>query len=112
MASALVRVLVGPAVLCPWGCLVAVLDRSHCILRFSAGDVVMIQPQNRPEDVQQFCQLLRLDPDRCFVLKPTEPSRSSPLLLSLPAGTGQPPELWPSLELCFSFALDPGAGSG
>ncbi|XP_067164920.1 NADPH-dependent diflavin oxidoreductase 1 isoform X3 [Apteryx mantelli] len=42
-------------------------------ITFSAGDVVMIQPQNSPEDVQQFCQLLRLDPDRHFVLKPSEP---------------------------------------
>jgi len=67
----------------------------------------MIQPQNCPEDVQQFCQLLRLDPDRRFLLKPAEPGRCCLLLLSLPAGTGQPPESWPSLELCFSFALDP-----
>lgn len=105
MASPLVWVLVRLVVLCLWACPVPVLSRSHCIHRFSAGDVVMIQPQNCPEDVQQFCQLLRLDPDRRFVLKPTEPGRSCPLLLSLPAGTGQPPELWPSLELCFSFAV-------
>ncbi|XP_075628138.1 NADPH-dependent diflavin oxidoreductase 1 isoform X5 [Balearica regulorum gibbericeps] len=52
--------------------------------RFSAGDVVMIQPQNCPDDVQQFCQLLRLDPDRRFVLKPTEPSTSLPALLPQP----------------------------
>ncbi|XP_071673411.1 NADPH-dependent diflavin oxidoreductase 1 isoform X5 [Patagioenas fasciata] len=52
--------------------------------RFSAGDVVMIQPQNCPEDVQQFCQLLRLDPDRRFVLKPTEPGTSLPALLPQP----------------------------
>ncbi|KFV53367.1 NADPH-dependent diflavin oxidoreductase 1, partial [Gavia stellata] len=53
-------------------------------ITFSAGDVVMIQPQNCPEDVQQFCQLLRLDPDRRFVLKPTEPSTSLPALLPQP----------------------------
>ncbi|KAM9595107.1 NADPH-dependent diflavin oxidoreductase 1 isoform 4-T11 [Morphnus guianensis] len=53
-------------------------------VRFSAGDVVMIQPQNCPEDVQQFCQLLRLDPDRCFVLKPTDPDASLPALLPQP----------------------------
>ncbi|XP_069627893.1 NADPH-dependent diflavin oxidoreductase 1 isoform X3 [Haliaeetus albicilla] len=53
-------------------------------VRFSAGDVVMIQPQNCPEDVQQFCQLLRLDPDRRFVLKPTEPDASLPALLPQP----------------------------
>ncbi|KFP33975.1 NADPH-dependent diflavin oxidoreductase 1 [Colius striatus] len=53
-------------------------------ITFSAGDVVMIQPQNFPEDVQQFCQLLRLDPDRRFVLKPTEPGTSLPALLPQP----------------------------
>ncbi|KGL97475.1 NADPH-dependent diflavin oxidoreductase 1 [Charadrius vociferus] len=53
-------------------------------IMFSAGDVVMIQPQNCPEDVQQFCQLLRLDPDRCFMLKPTEPGTSLPALLPQP----------------------------
>ncbi|PKU27842.1 nadph-dependent diflavin oxidoreductase 1 [Limosa lapponica baueri] len=44
----------------------------------------MIQPQNCPEDVQQFCQLLRLDPDRRFVLKPTEPGTSLPAFLPQP----------------------------
>ncbi|XP_057235813.1 NADPH-dependent diflavin oxidoreductase 1 isoform X1 [Malurus melanocephalus] len=53
-------------------------------ITFSAGDVVMIQPQNCPEDVQQFCQLLRLEPDRCFVLEPTEPGTSLPPLLPQP----------------------------
>ncbi|XP_075026313.1 NADPH-dependent diflavin oxidoreductase 1 isoform X9 [Calonectris borealis] len=53
-------------------------------ITFSAGDVVMIQPQNCPEDVQQFCQLLRLDPDRRFVLKPAEPGTSLPALLPQP----------------------------
>uniref|UniRef100_A0A8C6K2Q6 NADPH-dependent diflavin oxidoreductase 1 n=1 Tax=Melopsittacus undulatus TaxID=13146 RepID=A0A8C6K2Q6_MELUD len=47
-----------------------------------AGDVVMVQPQNCPEDVQQFCQLLCLDPDRHFLLKPTEPAL--PALLPQP----------------------------
>ncbi|XP_077045147.1 NADPH-dependent diflavin oxidoreductase 1 isoform X3 [Agelaius phoeniceus] len=53
-------------------------------VRFSAGDVVMIQPQNCPEDVQQFCQLLRLEPHRRFVLEPTEPGTSLPPLLPQP----------------------------
>ncbi|XP_010221790.1 PREDICTED: NADPH-dependent diflavin oxidoreductase 1 [Tinamus guttatus] len=53
-------------------------------MMFSAGDVVMIQPQNSPEDVQQFCQLLRLDPDRHFVLKPLEPGTALPALLPQP----------------------------
>lgn len=74
---------------------VAMLSRSCCICRFSAGDVVMIQPQNCPEDVQQFCQLLRLDPDKCFLLKPTEPGRCCWLLLYLSAKPGD------LLFLCF-----------
>ncbi|XP_071309906.1 NADPH-dependent diflavin oxidoreductase 1 isoform X2 [Agelaius tricolor] len=53
-------------------------------ITFSAGDVVMIQPQNCPEDVQQFCQLLRLEPHRRFVLEPTEPGTSLPPLLPQP----------------------------
>ncbi|XP_075761315.1 NADPH-dependent diflavin oxidoreductase 1 isoform X3 [Pelodiscus sinensis] len=53
-------------------------------IEFSAGDVVMIQPQNAPEDVQQFCQLLRLEPDRCFVLQPSEPGTPLPAHLPQP----------------------------
>ncbi|KFV68708.1 NADPH-dependent diflavin oxidoreductase 1 [Dryobates pubescens] len=56
---------------------------------FSAGDVVMIQPQNSPEDVQQFCQLLCLQPDRLFVLKPTEPGTALPALLPQPCSIRQ-----------------------
>ncbi|RLW00566.1 hypothetical protein DV515_00008958 [Chloebia gouldiae] len=53
-------------------------------ITFRAGDVVMIQPQNCPEDVQRFCQLLRLEPHRRFVLEPTEPGTSLPPLLPQP----------------------------
>ncbi|NWR48887.1 NDOR1 oxidoreductase, partial [Regulus satrapa] len=53
-------------------------------ITFSAGDVVMIQPQNCPEDVQQFCQLLHLEPHRRFVLEPTEPGTCLPPLLPQP----------------------------
>lgn len=42
--------------------------------RYSAGDVVMMRPCNAAEDVQQFCQLLRLDPERYFTLTPTDSS--------------------------------------
>lgn len=41
------------------------------LCRFAAGDVVMMYPCNAPEDVQQFCQLLRLDPEATFTLKAT-----------------------------------------
>ncbi|KAL2297930.1 hypothetical protein Nmel_016885 [Mimus melanotis] len=80
----LVWVLVRVVMLCLCLCPVAVLGSSPCIPRFSAGDVVMIQPQNCPEDVQQFCQLLRLEPHRHFVLEPTEPGTPLPPLLPQP----------------------------
>uniref|UniRef100_A0A8D0H573 NADPH-dependent diflavin oxidoreductase 1 n=1 Tax=Sphenodon punctatus TaxID=8508 RepID=A0A8D0H573_SPHPU len=53
-------------------------------IEYSAGDVVMIQPQNAPEDVQLFCQLLRLDPDKRFVLRPTESDTALPARLPQP----------------------------
>lgn len=40
--------------------------------RFGAGDVVMMRPCNSAEDVEQFCQLLKLNPDSHFVLTPTD----------------------------------------
>lgn len=43
-------------------------------IQYSAGDVVMMRPCNAPEDVEQFCQLLRLDPERYFTLTPTDSS--------------------------------------
>lgn len=53
-------------------------------IQYTAGDVVMIQPQNSTEDVQQFCQLLRLSPDSVFTLKPNDS------MLSLPTQLPQP----------------------
>lgn len=42
------------------------------LCRFAAGDVVMMFPRNAPEDVQQFCQLLRIDPEARFTLRATD----------------------------------------
>ncbi|XP_078238763.1 NADPH-dependent diflavin oxidoreductase 1 isoform X3 [Pogona vitticeps] len=53
-------------------------------ITYTAGDVVMIQPRNAPEDVQLFCNLLRLDPDKRFVLKPTDPGTPLPAHLPQP----------------------------
>ncbi|XP_069465948.1 NADPH-dependent diflavin oxidoreductase 1 isoform X2 [Ambystoma mexicanum] len=53
-------------------------------IQFSAGDVVMIQPQNPREDVDQFCRLLRLDPNRQFILKPNDASTPLPVYLPQP----------------------------
>ncbi|XP_008322669.1 NADPH-dependent diflavin oxidoreductase 1 [Cynoglossus semilaevis] len=47
-------------------------DISESGIEFGAGDVVMMHPCNSPEDVQQFCQLLRLDPEATFTLRATE----------------------------------------
>ncbi|CAJ1071062.1 NADPH-dependent diflavin oxidoreductase 1 [Xyrichtys novacula] len=41
-------------------------------IEFAAGDVVMMYPQNSAEDVQQFCQFLRLDPEAKFTLRATD----------------------------------------
>lgn len=41
-------------------------------IEFTAGDVVMMRPCNTAEDVQQFCQLLRLDPESMFTLRPND----------------------------------------
>ncbi|XP_060923388.1 NADPH-dependent diflavin oxidoreductase 1 [Limanda limanda] len=50
---------------------------------FGAGDVVSMRPCNAPEDVRQFCQLLRLDPDAGFTLSATGSA-------AVPAGLPQP----------------------
>lgn len=50
-------------------------------IEFAAGDVVMMYPRNTAENVQQFCQLLRLDPEAWFTLEPTD---SSPVPARLP----------------------------
>ncbi|XP_053138677.1 NADPH-dependent diflavin oxidoreductase 1 isoform X2 [Hemicordylus capensis] len=53
-------------------------------IEYAAGDVVMIQPHNSPEEVQLFCSLLRLDPEQRFVLRPTESGTSLPAHLPQP----------------------------
>ncbi|XP_032425644.1 NADPH-dependent diflavin oxidoreductase 1 isoform X1 [Xiphophorus hellerii] len=64
-------------------------DISGSNIQFSAGDVVLIRPQNSEDDVQRFCQLLRLDPDSRFTLTPNgdAPGRSAPHR-SAAAGSG------------------------
>lgn len=47
-------------------------DITESNIEFTAGDVVMMRPCNAVEDVQQFCQLLKLDPESRFTLRPTE----------------------------------------
>lgn len=50
-------------------------------LSFAAGDVVLIQPQNAASHVERFCQVLGLDAEQRFTLRPREP--------------GEPWEPWP-----------------
>ncbi|XP_043914460.1 NADPH-dependent diflavin oxidoreductase 1 [Protopterus annectens] len=59
-------------------------DISGSGIEYTAGDVVMIHPQNSTEDVQQFCQLLRLNPDSMFILKPNDSMVSLPTQLPQP----------------------------
>uniref|UniRef100_A0A665U1H1 NADPH-dependent diflavin oxidoreductase 1 n=1 Tax=Echeneis naucrates TaxID=173247 RepID=A0A665U1H1_ECHNA len=47
-------------------------DISGSGIKFGAGDVVMIRPCNAPEDIQELCQLLRLDPEVRFTLRATD----------------------------------------
>ncbi|XP_030062090.1 NADPH-dependent diflavin oxidoreductase 1 isoform X2 [Microcaecilia unicolor] len=59
-------------------------DITNSGMKYSAGDVVMVQPRNSPEDVQQFCQLLQLDPNKRFTLVLNDPSTSLPAHLPQP----------------------------
>ncbi|KAM9441401.1 NADPH-dependent diflavin oxidoreductase 1 [Clarias gariepinus] len=52
-------------------------------IQYSAGDVLMMRPCNSPEDVDQFCQLLRLNPDHYFVLTATD-NDTAPVPVRLP----------------------------
>ncbi|XP_028273698.1 NADPH-dependent diflavin oxidoreductase 1 [Parambassis ranga] len=47
-------------------------DITGSSIEFSAGDVVMMHPCNSPDDIQRFCQLLRLDPEASFTLRPND----------------------------------------
>ncbi|XP_006900668.1 PREDICTED: NADPH-dependent diflavin oxidoreductase 1 isoform X2 [Elephantulus edwardii] len=59
-------------------------DISGSGISFAAGDVVLIWPENTASHVQQFCQVLGLDPDQCFTLQPQEPDTSCPKRLPQP----------------------------
>ncbi|XP_047625007.1 NADPH-dependent diflavin oxidoreductase 1 isoform X4 [Phacochoerus africanus] len=59
-------------------------DISGSGISFAAGDVVLIQPENAASRVQQFCQLLGLDPDQHFTLQPQEPGVPCPERLPQP----------------------------
>ncbi|XP_016042948.1 NADPH-dependent diflavin oxidoreductase 1 isoform X2 [Erinaceus europaeus] len=53
-------------------------------LSFSAGSVVLIQPENTDSHVRRFCEVLGLDPDQYFTLQAREPGVSCPVQLPQP----------------------------
>ncbi|XP_072344212.1 NADPH-dependent diflavin oxidoreductase 1 isoform X1 [Scyliorhinus torazame] len=59
-------------------------DISGSGIEYSAGDVAMIEPRNSPESVDQFCQLLRLDPHKTFLLKPNDAATPLPARVPQP----------------------------
>ncbi|XP_070614521.1 NADPH-dependent diflavin oxidoreductase 1 isoform X3 [Erythrolamprus reginae] len=61
------------------------LDIAGSGIEYAAGDVVMIQPHNGPEDVGLFCDLLRLDPEAFFTLRPREAGTPLPAPLPQPS---------------------------
>ncbi|XP_031225172.1 NADPH-dependent diflavin oxidoreductase 1 isoform X1 [Mastomys coucha] len=63
-------------------------DITDSNISFAAGDVVLILPSNSEAHTQQFCQLLCLDPNQFFTLKPREPG------VPYPPGLPQPCTVW------------------
>ncbi|XP_063065983.1 NADPH-dependent diflavin oxidoreductase 1 [Engraulis encrasicolus] len=59
-------------------------DISGSNIEFSAGDVVMMRPCNAAEDVEQFCQIMRLDPESQFTLQSTDDTTALPSRLPQP----------------------------
>lgn len=60
------------------------LDISDSGMRYSPGDVMMIQPQNMPDTVDEFIDLLHLTPDAQFTLQQNDPDTPLPVTLPLP----------------------------
>ncbi|XP_013410123.1 NADPH-dependent diflavin oxidoreductase 1-like [Lingula anatina] len=48
-------------------------DISDCNIKYSPGDVLMVQPRNMTDVVDEFIQYLNLDPNKQFVLKENDP---------------------------------------
>ncbi|XP_021011726.1 NADPH-dependent diflavin oxidoreductase 1 isoform X2 [Mus caroli] len=63
-------------------------DITDSNISFAAGDVVFILPSNSEAHTQQFCQVLCLDPNQFFTLKPREPGVPDP------PGLPQPCTVW------------------
>lgn len=53
-------------------------------MRHSAGDVLMVQPQNLASDVDEFISVMQLDADQLVLLEQTDPDVPLPLMLPQP----------------------------
>ncbi|KAK3868276.1 hypothetical protein Pcinc_026317 [Petrolisthes cinctipes] len=59
-------------------------DMTHSEERHKPGDVLMIQPQNLDEHVEEFLRVLELDPQQVFYLDVNDPNVTLPSLSLLP----------------------------
>ncbi|XP_062612772.1 NADPH-dependent diflavin oxidoreductase 1-like isoform X2 [Saccostrea cucullata] len=60
------------------------LDTQGSGIKYRAGDVVMIRPQNSEESVEEFLTLMKLDPQQKFTLQQNDPNVPLPSQLPLP----------------------------
>ncbi|XP_052831310.1 NADPH-dependent diflavin oxidoreductase 1 isoform X1 [Octopus bimaculoides] len=68
------------------------VDISNSGFSYSPGDVLMVQPENSSESVQEFIECLQLDPNKLFILKQNDPD------VSLPAELPQPCSIYHLLK--------------
>ncbi|XP_077986666.1 NADPH-dependent diflavin oxidoreductase 1-like [Glandiceps talaboti] len=60
------------------------LDITGSSIRYSPGDIVMVQPPNLPDTVEEFLRHLNLDPEKQFILKQNDPDIPLPFQLPQP----------------------------
>ena len=60
-----------------------ILLMSSVAFRHSAGDVMMVQPSNLPDVLQEFIAHLALVPDQLFLLEQNDPGKfTKPIIFS------------------------------
>ncbi|XP_061164721.1 NADPH-dependent diflavin oxidoreductase 1-like [Saccostrea echinata] len=64
------------------------LDIQGSGIKYRPGDVVMIQPQNSAESVEEFLTLMKLDPQQKFTLQHNDPNVPLPSQLPNPCSIG------------------------
>lgn len=60
------------------------LDVTDSNFKYSPGDIIMVQPENHEDSVQEFIECLGLDPNKYFILKQNDPDIPLPEKLSQP----------------------------